>query len=114
MRYKDVANRLVASPALPIDKKTAFDAVSMPVVVLRAYQRARCLCQVLCLLIINVGAATGRLVTSLYHTVSPRKAVTSLLFARVINLIIVIVIVNNFCIVMVRIYNFVANKGIFQ
>ena len=32
----------------------------------------------------------------------------SLLFARVINLIIVIVIVivNNFCIVMVRIYNF--------
>ena len=25
-RYKDVANRLVASPALPIDKKTAFDA----------------------------------------------------------------------------------------
>ena len=38
----------------------------------------------------------------------------SLLFARVINLIIVIVIVNNFCIVMVRIYNFVENKGIFQ
>ena len=34
MRYKDVANRLVASPALPIDKKTAFDAVSMAVVVL--------------------------------------------------------------------------------
>ena len=39
MRYKDVANRLVASPALPIDKKTAFDAVSMAVVVLRAYQQ---------------------------------------------------------------------------
>ena len=77
MRYKDVANRLVASPALPIDKKTAFDAVSMPVVVLRAYQQACCLCQVLCLLIVNVGAATGRLVTSLYHTVSPRKAVSS-------------------------------------
>ena len=38
----------------------------------------------------------------------------SLLFARVINLIIVIVIVNNICIVMVRIYNFVKNKGIFQ
>ena len=40
----------------------------------------------------------------------------SLLFARVINLIIVIVIVivNNFCIVMVRIYNFVENKGIFS
>ena len=38
----------------------------------------------------------------------------SLLFARVINLIIVIVIVNIFCIVMVRIYNFVENKGIFQ
>ena len=100
MRYKDVANRLVASPALPIDKKTEFDAVSMPVVVLRAYQRACCLCQVLCLLIVNVGAATGRLV-------SPRKVVTSLLFARVINLIIVIVIVNNFCFVMVSIYNFV-------
>ena len=55
MRYKDVANRLVASPALPIDKKTTFDAVSMAVVVLRAYQRARCLCQVLWLLIVNVG-----------------------------------------------------------
>jgi len=38
----------------------------------------------------------------------------SLLFARVINLIIVIVIVNNFFFVMVRIYNFVENKGIFQ
>ena len=38
----------------------------------------------------------------------------SLLFKRVINLIIVIVIVNNFCFVMVRIYNFVENKGIFQ
>ena len=38
----------------------------------------------------------------------------SLLFARVTNLIIVIVIVNNICIVMVRIYNFVENKGIFQ
>ena len=73
MRYKDVANRLVASAALPIDEKTAFDVVSMAVVVLRAYQRARCLCQVLCLLIINVGAATGRLVTSLYRTVSPSK-----------------------------------------
>ena len=33
--------------------------------------------------------------------------IISLLFARVINLIIVIVIVNNFCFVMVRIYNFV-------
>ena len=42
MRYKDVANRLVASPALPIDKKTTFDAVSMAVVVLRAYQQACC------------------------------------------------------------------------
>ena len=62
MRYKDVTNRLVASPALPIDKKTTFDAVSIAVVVLRAYQRARCLCQVMCLLIVNVGAATGRLV----------------------------------------------------
>ena len=95
MRYNDVTNWLVASPALLIDKKIAFDAVSMPVIVLRAYQRACYLCQVFCLLIVNVGAATGRLVTSLYRTVSPRKAVTSLLFARVINLIIVIVIVNN-------------------
>ena len=48
MRYMDVANRLVASPALPIDTKTAFDAVSVVIVALRAYQRARCLCQVLC------------------------------------------------------------------
>ena len=38
----------------------------------------------------------------------------SLLFARVINLIIVIVIVNNIYIVMVRIYNFMENKDIFQ
>ena len=83
MRYKDVANRLVASPALPIDKKTAFDAVSMAVVVLRAFDTFRLFYMIL------------------------------LLFARVINLIIVIVIVNNFCIVMVRIYNFVENKGIF-
>ena len=51
--------------------------ISMPVVVLRAYQRACCLCQVLCLLIVNVGAATSRLVTSLYRTVSPRKVVSS-------------------------------------
>ena len=28
--------------------KTAFDAVSVAVVALRAYQQARCLCQVLC------------------------------------------------------------------
>ena len=115
----------------------------------------------------NVGATTGRLVTSLYRIVSPERHchhrrvevtdiyifrnkvffssiwfldieksvllelkgvkiirsyrdfvfyIISLLFARVINLIIVIVIVivNNFCIVMVRIYNFVENKGIFQ
>ena len=48
MRYMDVANRLVASPALPIDTKTAFDAVNVAVVALRAYQRARCLCLVLC------------------------------------------------------------------
>ena len=77
MRYMDVANRLVASPALSIDTKTAFGAVSVAVVALRAYQRARCLCQVLCLLIVNVGAATSRLVTSLYRTVSPRKSVSS-------------------------------------
>ena len=38
----------------------------------------------------------------------------SLLFARVINLIIVIIIVNNICIVIVRIYNFVKNKSVFQ
>ena len=69
----DVANGLIASPALPIDTKNAFDAVSVTVVVLRAYQRACCLCQVLCLLIVNVGAATGQLVTSLYRTVSPPK-----------------------------------------
>ena len=47
MRYKDVAYRLVASPALPLDTNAAFGAVSVAVVALRAYQRARCLCQVL-------------------------------------------------------------------
>ena len=36
----DVANRLFASPAVPIDTKTAFDAVSVAVVALRAYQGA--------------------------------------------------------------------------
>jgi len=47
MRYKDVANRLVASPALPVDTKTTFGAVSVAIVALTAYQRARWLCQVL-------------------------------------------------------------------
>ena len=38
---------LVVAPALPIDTNTAFGAVSVAVVALRAYQRAHCLCQVL-------------------------------------------------------------------
>jgi hypothetical protein len=38
MRYKDVANRLVATPAFSINPNTAFGAVSMAVVALRAYQ----------------------------------------------------------------------------
>ena len=78
MRYKDVANRLVATPALPFDTHAAFGVVSMTVVALRAYQRACCLCQVLAFLsTVNVGVAIGLLVTSLYRTVSPRKAVSS-------------------------------------
>ena len=75
LRYMDVANRLVASPALPIDTKTTFDAVSV----------ARCCTESIStstlpvpsavfLLPENVGAATDRLVTSLYRNVSPRKA----------------------------------------
>ena len=48
MRYKDIANRLVATPAFTINPNTAFGAVSVTVVALRAYQRACCLCQVLC------------------------------------------------------------------
>ena len=48
MRYKDVANRLVATPAFSVNPNTAFGAVSVAVVALRAYQRACCLCQVLC------------------------------------------------------------------
>ena len=74
MRYMDVANRLVASPALSIDTKTAFDAVSVAVVALRAYQRVPVPSAVF-LLTGNIGAATGRLVTSLYRTVSPPKGI---------------------------------------
>ena len=48
MRYKDVANGLVATPALPFDTHAAFGAVSVAVVALRAYQRACCMCLVLC------------------------------------------------------------------
>ena len=59
MRYKDVANRLVATPTFSVNPNTAFGAVNVAVVTLRAYQRACCLCQVLCLLIVNVGAATA-------------------------------------------------------
>ena len=47
MRYKDVANRLVATPAFSVNPNTTFGAVSVVVVLLRAYQRACCLCQVL-------------------------------------------------------------------
>ena len=47
MRYKDVANRLVATPAFSVPN-TAFGAVSVVVILLRAYQRAYCLWQVLC------------------------------------------------------------------
>ena len=48
MRYKDVTNRLIATPALAVNTNTAFGTVSVAVVALRAYQRACCLCQVLC------------------------------------------------------------------
>ena len=71
MRYMDVTNRLVASPALPID--------------IWRSQRGRCCTESIStstlpmpsavfLLTRNIGAATSRLVTSLYRTVSPRKA----------------------------------------
>ena len=79
MRYMDIANWLVASPALSIDTKTAFDAVSVAVVALRAYQSSTLpVPSVVFLLTRNVGAVTGRLVTSLYRTVPPRKALSSL------------------------------------
>ena len=45
--YKDVTNGLVATPALAVNTNTAFGTVSVAVVA-RAYQRACCLCQVLC------------------------------------------------------------------
>ena len=48
MRYKDVANRLVATPAFSVNANTSFSAVSVVVVALRAYQRACCMCQVMC------------------------------------------------------------------
>ena len=48
MCYKDIANRLVAIPTFSVNPNTAFGTVSVVVVLLRAYQRACCLCQVLC------------------------------------------------------------------
>ena len=48
MRYKDVTNGLVATPALAVNTNTAFGTVSVAVVALRAYQQACCLWQVLC------------------------------------------------------------------
>ena len=48
MRYKNVVNRLVATPAFSVNPNAAFGAVSVAVVLPRAYQRACCMCQVLC------------------------------------------------------------------
>ena len=48
MRYNDVPNRLVATPVFLVNPNKAFGVVSVTVVALRAYQRAFCLCQVLC------------------------------------------------------------------
>ena len=48
MRYMNVANRLVATPAFSVNPNAAFGAVSVAVVLPRAYQRACCMCQVLC------------------------------------------------------------------
>ena len=48
MCYKDVTNGLVATPALAVNTNTAIGTVSVVVVALRAYQRACCMCLVLC------------------------------------------------------------------
>ena len=48
MRYEDVTNGLVATPALAVNTNTAFGTVSVVVVLLRVYHRACCLCQMLC------------------------------------------------------------------
>ena len=47
MWYKDIADRLVAAPALAVDADATLDAGSMAVIALKAYQRPCCLCQVL-------------------------------------------------------------------
>ena len=74
MRYMDVANRLVASPTLPINTMIAFDAVSVAVCCTESISTSTLsMPSVVFLLTRNVGAATGRLVISLYRTVSPRK-----------------------------------------
>ena len=62
MRYMDVANRLVASPTLCTESIN---------------EHAACAYSDVFLLTGNVGAATDRMVTSLYRTVSPRKALSS-------------------------------------
>ena len=77
MRYMDVANRLVASPALSIDTKTAFDVANVAVVALRVSTSTLPVPSAVFVSTVNVGAATSRLVASLYHTVSRRKAVSS-------------------------------------
>ena len=78
LRYMDVANQLVALPALPIDTKTAFDAVSVARCCTKSISTSTLpVPSAVFLLTGNVGAATGRLVTSLYHNVSSQKALSS-------------------------------------
>jgi len=47
VRYKDVADRLATAPTIAIDADATLDIDSMAVVALTAYQRPRCLRQVL-------------------------------------------------------------------
>ena len=77
MRYKDVANGLVATPALSFDTHATFGAVSVPVVAPGSISTSMLsVPSVVFLSTVNVGVATGLLVTYLYSTVSPRKAVS--------------------------------------
>ena len=60
MRYMDVANRLVASLALPINTKTTFDAVSVAVCCTESISTSTLpVPSAVFLLTRNVGAAIG-------------------------------------------------------
>ena len=83
MWYEDIADRLVAAPALTIDANTAFGARSMAIAALNYYSFSATTAMLLVpsaasAAIVIVGVAVSRSTISLYCTVSPLMAVSSL------------------------------------